>query len=128
LAKILKRTDRIKFKVGEVTFTLAPFTYEQKMEMSECITTKAGVNRVDMFKTQTLMLKYGVKDIDGVEDYELEFDSSGNLTDECISELLYLDQSIPMLSACYEIHNGLPDKLLTEGVELEVVSKKQKGN
>lgn len=128
MAKILKRTDRIKFKVGEVTFTLAPFTYEQKMEMSECITTKAGVNRVDMFKTQTLMLKYGVKDIDGVEDYELEFDSSGNLTDECISELLYLDQSIPMLSACYEIHNGLPDKLLTEGVELEVVSKKQKGN
>ena len=128
MAKILKRTDRIKFKVGEVTFTLAPFTYEQKMEMSECITTKAGVNRVDMFKTQTLMLKYGVKDIDGVEDYELEFDSSGNLTDECISELLYLDQSITMLSACYEVHNGLPDKLLTEGVELEVVSKKQKGN
>ena len=96
--------------------------------MSECITTKSGVNRVDMFKTQTLMLKYGVKDIEGVEDYELEFDSNGNLTDECISELLYLDQSISMLSACYEIHNGLPEKLQTEGVELEVVSKKHKGN
>ena len=124
MAKILKRTDRIKFKVGEVIFTLAPFTYEQKMEMSECVTTKSGISRVDMFKTQTLMLKYGVKGIEGVDDYELEFDSNGNLTDECISELLYLDQSITMLSACYEVHNGLPDKLQTEGVELEVVSKK----
>lgn len=121
--KILKRTDKIKFKVGSVTFHLSPFTYEQKMEMSDCQKILNGIPRLDVFRAQVLMLKYGVKKIEGVDDYELEFDDNGNLTDECISELLYLDQSTKMLSACYEIHNGLPDQLETEGVEMEIVGK-----
>jgi hypothetical protein len=121
--KILKMSDRIKMKIGDVTFTLAPFSYEHKMEMSDCTKIVAGEEVIDVFKTKTLMLRYGLKGIDGVGDYKLSFTEEGYLTDDCISEVLYLEQSTKMLQACYEIHNGIPEdnKLLTQGVALEVV-------
>jgi len=123
MARILKMSDRIKMKIDDITFTLAPFSYEQKMEMSDCTKIVAGEEIIDVFKTKTLMLKYGLKGIDGVGDYRLAFDSEGNLSNECISEILYIEQSAKMLQACYEIHNGVPkdNKLLTQGVALEIV-------
>ena len=124
MAKILKMSDRIKMQIGEVTFILAPFTYEQKMEMSDSVKVVSGQDVIDVFKVKTMMLKYGLKKVEGIEDYELSFDSQGNLSDECISEILYLDQSKTMLSACYEIHNGIPDEIETQGVALEILKNK----
>lgn len=124
MAKILRLTDRVKLTVGDVSFYLAPYTWGQKMEMSNCTYTKSGQAIVDTYKIQILMLKYGIKNVEGIDDFDLKFDADGNLTDESISELLYLEQTTKMINAAYEIHNGLPDKIETEGVALEIIKSK----
>ena len=80
-----------------------------------------------------MYIKYSIKGIDGLEcydgeKYELEF-INDELTDECVSEILSLEQRNKLTTSAWQLLNGIQEltdpitgeKL--EGVELEVTSK-----
>lgn len=132
MAKIQRISDRVKYKIGDVTFHCAPLTKDQKLEIQNCFIEKGKEQKYDLFTAQTLYLKYSLKDIEGVEDYHgekysLEFDNSGYITDNCISELLNLEQKSTLLTALWQNLNGYNEDLRDpstgeklEGVALEL--------
>jgi len=128
-------TDRVNIKIGEVTFVLAPLSYLRKQEISACTKLIAGEEHFDLLKAQATYIKYAVKDIIGITDYNDEKytpEMQGDcLTDDAVSEILNLDQRSDLTTASWQILNGIQEltDLETgkpmEGVELEVVSQKK---
>ena len=134
MAKIQRLSDRIKLTIAEVVFTIAPLNFMQKQELAECTKMQGGEEVFDLLKAQVMYIKYALKDIEGVEDYngkkyELEFEND-QLTDNCVSEILCLEEKEKLTIAAWQLLNGisgLKDPVTgkeLEGVELEVVSKK----
>lgn len=130
MARILRLRDRVNLQIGEVKFTLAPLSHFQKQELAECTRIKDGEEIFDLTKAQALYIKYSLKGIDGVENYdgtkyELEFEN-GALTDDCVSEVLCIEQKKELLTAAWQILNGIQElidpvtKKPLEGVDLSV--------
>jgi len=133
MIKILRLSDRIKLKMGKVTFFLAPLNNDKKREISSCTTMQAGEAVFDHGMAQHLYLKYSLKEVKGVKDfhnndYELEFDGD-YLTEECVSEVFMLPQKEVLMQCAWQVMNGIPSKLLDDdgkllkGVALEVMQK-----
>jgi hypothetical protein len=127
MAKILRLKDRLKVKIGDVVFTIAPLSYLQKQELANCTSIKGGQERLDLARSQALYLKYSVKDIEGVESYngekyELEFEGD-HLTDECVSDLFHLEEREKLSIASWQLLNGIKElRDPVTGEELEGVS------
>lgn len=116
MIKILRMTDRVKLKIGKVTFFLAPLMNDHKMEMASTVATVSGEKVIDYGQAQHLYLKYALKDLQGVTDYhgekyELEFEGD-YLTDECISEVSNLSQKDELMGVAWQIFQGLPNKIV----------------
>jgi len=135
MVKILRLSDRIKVKIGKVSFLLAPLSNDRKIEISSCSTVKSGEQVFDYARAQHLYIKYSLKDIIGVETYDnkpydLEFEGD-YLTDDCVSDIFNLPQKKDLVSCAWQIMNGIPDKIVDEsgktlkGVALEVEKKKK---
>lgn len=135
MAKILKMSDRIHLKIDEITFVIAPLSYMQKQELASCTKIIKGEEHYDLLRAQALYIKYGLKDVIGIEDYDgneykLEFEGD-YLSDNCVSEVLSLDQRTTLTTSAWQLLNGIQElkdpitgeKL--EGVELEVKSEKK---
>jgi hypothetical protein len=112
MAKIYRRTDRIKIKIDDVTVTVSPLSSHEKAEIqSEMIKfvkgdVKAGQHGI------CLSLKYAVKDIEGIEDsngsnYSLKFEN-GYLSDECVDDLLNMEITGKLSQVCASLSNGVP--------------------
>lgn len=138
MSKILKMSDRLKIKVGEVEFLIAPLNQLQKIEITECTKIDKSGNEVfDFIRAQTLLVKYGLKGISGVvdddgEEYKLEFEGD-HLTDDCVSEVFTIKEKEKYVTSHFQCLNEFPDKLVDpftgkkyQGVALERVSKKSK--
>lgn len=131
--KVLKLTDRVKIKIGDVTFKVAPLSYENKLEMAGCFKMDGGTQVQDIGRQMILALKYGVKEVEGITyadgtEYSLVFNDDGSLSDLSLSELLTGDQASDLLSTVFAVSNLNKDPQL-EGVEVEmpgsVISKKK---
>lgn len=136
MAKILRLSDRVKLKIKDVTFYLAPLSNDKKIEISSCTKMQSGEVVFDHARAQHIYLKHSLKDIEGIETYDgevykLEFEGD-SLTDDCVSEIFSLEQRGDLMSCAWQILNGIPDKLVDDngkkmqGVALDVVSKKVK--
>lgn len=129
MPKILRLKDRVKLKTGDVVFTIAPLNQLQKTEIVACTETKGGSDMINLTKASALYIKYSVKDMKGVKDfndkeYELEFDDSGDLTDDCVSELMTLDEKNVLIQSSGAFIHGIGDIEKLEGVEVEVLPGK----
>jgi hypothetical protein len=139
MSKILRMSDRIKIKVKDITFTIAPLSQLNKMEMTSSIDTVVGGNQeYSLAKARRVLMKYGLKGLEGVTDYngkpyELEFDHNGDLTEECLSEVWGLEESNIYLHAAWQCLQEVPDQILDpltdkplEGVSLDLVTQEIK--
>ena len=133
MSKILRLTDRINLEIGDITFVLAPLSYYQKQEIASCTRIVNGEETFDLMRAQFLYIKNGLKEVKGVtgfddNPYELEFEGD-ILTDNCVSEIMNLEQREKLNIAAWQLLNGIKD--LTdpvtgeelEGVKLEVKSQ-----
>jgi hypothetical protein len=124
--------DRIRLKIGEVSFLLAPLSNFQKSEIASFSKTKSGNEVFDLFKAQHYYVKYAVKGIEGVKnyddsDYKLEFEGDF-LSDGCVSEIFSMPVKDKLAYSCFQLLNEIPDKLIDpsngeplQGVELDIV-------
>lgn len=135
MIRVLRMSDRIKIKLDELTFYLAPLSNAKKMEISGCTMIKNGEPVYDVGKAQALYVKYSLKKVEGLkdyhgEDYELEFEGDA-LTDDCVSEIFTIEESPRLMHCAWSVLNGVPDKITDDngnplqGVALEVVKAKK---
>jgi hypothetical protein len=136
MAKIMKMSDRIKLKIGEIEVVIAPLSFSRKQDFASCTKIVGGKEEYDLGKAQYLYMKYSIKDIKGLENYdgskyELQFsdESKSELTDECVDELMNIEIKQTLMNAMWQLLNGIQElkdpmtgeKL--EGVNLEVMSQ-----
>lgn len=127
MAKIYRRSDKLKIKIDDITIEVSPLSVDQKSEIQELMVkgrVKGDVKAVN--QGLTLILKYGLKGISGVETqdgtaYVLKFED-GKLDDECISDLMNMEVSEKIALVCTTLVNKIPKEFTdTNGNKLEGV-------
>jgi len=132
---IYKTTDRIKVKIGEVTFHLSPLTWDQKQDILNDAKLSEGKpsNRNSTYKS----LKYAIKSVEGISladgtAYQVDLDN-GILSDACVEDILNLELSPKLILACYSMVQGVPNNIYNpmtgekiEGVEIVRKDSKKK--
>ncbi len=131
--KALLVTDVVKVSIGKVVFLISPLKREHKFEIIALRRNKAGDVVENLEAASRLYLKYALKEVKGVKTYHgdkyaLSFDDSGALTDDCVEEILSIQESADLVTASMQIINGIPDEIIDfgtgekmKGVRLEVM-------
>ena len=129
MARIYKQSDRIEIKIEDVTIKVKPLSYGDKSEIQTLL--MEGQTNKDYKKLQDatyLSVRYCLKSISGIEDsdgneYKLNFDDDGKLSEECLEDLTNMDLSDSLMSACAQFINGIPKEI--EGAEIISDTKKK---
>ena len=136
MSKIMRLTDRVKITVNKTSFIIGALSQLQKIELSECTRIDdKGESVYDLTRAQTLLVKYGLKGVEGVTDaddkpYKVVMEN-GILSDDCVSEIFTLEEKSQYIQAAWQCLNNIPDKLTDpvngkklKGVALERVRPK----
>lgn len=116
MARIYKRTDRIAVKIDDIVVKLAPLSLDQKTEIQQAmIHGKVKGDLKELTKGIALSIRYAVKSIEGVQDsdgnpYKVEVDSNGDLTKECVDDLMNLELTAKLSMVCASMVNGIPSE------------------
>ncbi len=111
--KIYKVEDRIPVKIDDIKIIIAPLTYEVKCEIQAELVTGSPLAIV---KAAKMAIQHGVKGIEGVEhsdgsEYQLDFEANA-LTEDCVSDLLNIDQDNKISFVCTKLLEGIPSEFV----------------
>ncbi len=125
MARIYRTSDRIPVKVDDITVTIAPLTFAQKTEL-QTIMLSAAKDPMNAVKGARLAIKFAVKSVAGLEDvngdkYEVALDSEGLLTDECVDELLNLQEQPKLIALCTQLIGGMPKGIMDPSTGKDMV-------
>jgi hypothetical protein len=140
MARIYKLTDRVPYKVGEVEIEISPLNIHDKALLHSMATKSVeNADNNQVVATSAFAIKSAVKSVKGLENgdgsaYQLEFEQNGSyLTDECVTDLLNIQESAQMIALCVQLIAGIP-RTLPGGISLvedkhsplEVTGKKRR--
>lgn len=114
--RIYRTTDKIKYKLGELTIEVSPLSLEQKTQLQEKIVNAQKENNLQSLVDGSIAaIKFGLKSVSGLENadgspYELQFEN-GQLTHECVQDLLNIPEATSLTSLCVSLMNGIPREL-----------------
>lgn len=123
MARIYKTTDRLKYKIGEIEIEISPLNVHDKATLHSFMAKGQTGDLESIMQGSAQAIKCAVKSIKGLEEqdgsaYQIQFDSSGSyLTDECVADLLNLQESNNMIALCASLIAGVPNTL-PKGVSL----------
>jgi len=121
---VYRNTDRVRLQIHDVIFTIKPFTYKEKADITSSIRVESGEQIDDGLSAIQKLLKYSVKDVTGINypdgtTFKLKFDKDNVLEEESIDELLNLEINQDLTSALYVFVRSIPSKLTnTDGEDL----------
>lgn len=122
---VYRMTDRIPVKIGELTFLLAPLNVAQKARLLASVQNVAGVQNEDAFSKASLAIRMSVKEVEGVKcadgsDWVTELGPDGELTDDCLSEIMQVTQNADLVQVCLAFGlNRIEDPGLP-GIEIDL--------
>lgn len=134
MVKLYKTTDRVPVKIDTMTIEISTLTFEQKAEIQAEIVKGDPMSIV---RSARLAVKYGVKGIKGVETmdgnpYEVELENNV-LTDECVDDILNIDQDDKISYVCTALLNGIPKDFVDpqtgekiEGIKIQRSASRKK--
>ena len=101
---VYKVTDRIPVKIGEITFWVSPLTFSQRNELASYAQMKGGVENIDNMKVVMSVLKFSLKQVDGLtcadgSPYVLELGQDGCATDDAIGEIMGISGADKLITA-----------------------------
>ena len=111
--RILRMSDRVHLEIGGVKFVLAPLSKLHKMELLSTSKIEAGKESVNLFESQFLYIKYALKDVVGLKnydgtDYKLEFEGD-HLSDNSVNEIMHIEQRSKLNQCGWQLLNGITD-------------------
>jgi acylphosphatase len=92
--KILRATDKVKVKIGTISFTVSPLKQAQKLELTGMVkAVKDGGEVADIQARLSYVVKHCVKGVEGVLDFDdkpinVAFDDTGALTEDSHAEMM----------------------------------------
>ena len=132
MSKLYRTIDRIKVKVDSLEVTIAPLNKAQKIALQGNMLKASHGNMAAAMEAVSDALKYSIKDIKGIsyedengneQEYKLKLDANGELEDECIDDILNLDESQKLNAICSSLIGGFNGKFVDpQGNELDGVS------
>ena len=148
MGKLIRSSDRVKVKIHDMVFHIKPLTQREKMLVMPIMQKAAQAvkeieagnyeNLSSASEAATLTLKLSLKKVEGLfyedEDgndveYTLSFDEDGTLSEECVDDLMNLEQSTKLMTVVGSMVQGFSGNEFTDGngKKLEGVSlvKKQ---
>lgn len=116
MAKLYKKTDRITYAIGDIKVKVSPMTLHTKLELTKLMRNAEDGSLDSIMNASIYALKSCIKGLSGVENqdgspYELQFDDNGSLTDDCVEELLNLEESSLMIGLCSSLLAGIKTDL-----------------
>lgn len=117
MAKFYSVKDRVKITVGKVEVLIKPLTVQEKTEIQNTLGAVATVGVGMSYMGAAKAIAYSVKGLKGVvvdeegTEFELEKDDNGNLTDDCVSDLLNIPIGVQLTNIAMNLLNGLSDKI-----------------
>ena len=128
MAKIYKTSDRIKINIDDVVVTVSPLTIEQKTEVQALMAEgRIKGDYAMLTKGIVKVIKYSVKDIDGLENadgskYKVELDN-GVLSQETIENIFNIELHTKLTLVCSSLVGSFPTSFRdSNGEPLEGVS------
>lgn len=114
---IYRKNDLISLEIGDLVFKIKPLNYLDRVEIMSCLHNSSGTIVENAGKASYLTIKYAVKKLEGASTidgtpYELEFDESGNITDDAISDILNIEENNKLGLALHNFLKGVPSKLI----------------
>lgn len=116
-------SHRVSVTIDKVVFKIAPLNRFQKMQIVSQVSIKGGSELSNYVEMAALGLKYSIKGVTGLSlpdgsDYELAFEDDGNLTDDCVSELMLTDSQEKLVATVSALINKMADPKV-EGVKVD---------
>jgi len=113
---IFTQQDRIKIVIHDVSLTVKPLSYKEKLNWSNCISSQSGSQSENAMIGLALLLKSSLKNIEGITysdgtPFALEFDEAGGLSDECVENLLNLEMTTDLITVMYSLLRGIPNEI-----------------
>lgn len=136
MARIYRLTDRIPVKIDGITVTISPLSFDQKIEL-QSLMLQAKADPMFAVKGARLAIKYAVKGIEGLEDSSgqpyIVLVENGQLSDECVDDLLNLQENSKIITLCSQLINGVPRVVIDpstgkqmDGISFETTAPKGK--
>jgi hypothetical protein len=124
--KVLRTNDIITLKHEELEVDFSPLRYDRSIEIANTTRNEAGNSIVDVTKQTSLMIKYAVKELRGLTDYDnnpIQVKAvNGELSDDDVSTAINVLVKTPFLAPISFIStSGTPRQY--EGVEIMVNGK-----
>lgn len=119
--KVLRTTDVITLKQGEVEVDFSPLSWEKSLELSKLVNYVGGKPYVDQGKQTALMIKYSIKELRGLTDWSnkpIELKAvNGELSEDDVSVAVSALVRTPFIAGIAKIStSAVPESI--EGVEL----------
>ena len=108
---VYRTSDKLKVKIGGLVFMISPLNKHQK----EKIQTLSLENK--LMQSAAEAIKCSVKGVSGLKDindndYALEFDSNLELIDDCVDDLMNIEQIAELSSVCASLLSGIPKEFM----------------
>ena len=131
MAKLFRLTDRITVKIAnDFTLQLSPLSFDKKIEIQTLVSEGMKGDQFKILEGTRKAIKYCVKGVSGIEDtdgneYVLEFDDDGTLSDDDVENLLNLSYSNHIAQVCSIMSSGVPagDFVGVDGNPIEGVKR-----
>jgi hypothetical protein len=129
--RIYRTSQKIEVKIEGISIYISPLSFHQKMELQTHMVAASQGDMDEAMKGVVKALKFSMKGIRGVTvedhdgnevDYELSFED-GELTEDCVNELLNMPVANKISAVCTSLLSGIQNQILDhEGKPLQGVS------
>lgn len=131
---IYRKQDRVSVNIDGIEIKVSPLSHNQKTILQGHMMKAVGGDMDAAMISVRQSIKFSLKEIKGIfyiddegdkREYQLEFEN-GELTDECIDDVLNMPISSKLNSVCASLLQGVPDKILdNKGKEIEGIKIKK---
>ena len=131
---IYRKQDRVSVNIDGIEIKVRPLSHNQKTILQGHMMKAVGGDMDAAMISVRQSIKFSLKEIKGIfyiddegdkREYQLEFEN-GELTDECIDDVLNMPISSKLNSVCASLLQGVPDKILdNKGKEIEGIKIKK---
>lgn len=125
---IYRKDDLIKLKIGDLTFSIRPMSYQDRVSVLSALSNEGGSVIENAALATFKTMKHTIVSVDGAmllsgDKYKITKDDDGKISDTSIDELLNLEENNLLGLALNNFLRGVPAKIINPntGEELEGV-------